>query len=215
MTKLKEMLIENKKLFHNPNPIIREISKDKYFEVLKDFVWNDNYPEFYEDNEIHGVSHIERVILLSFYLYINLYDKEGLNGNDLLVILYAAAYHDVGRYSNGEEVDHGRKSARIFRKLEKNIESDLIDMICIIVEAHSLNENNLYGFITKNGIHQNDKIFKLMKIIQDADMLDRTRFLIYLNIQSVVSKRIIDSDKLFFEISKLNITTAINLVEII
>ena len=57
--------------------------------------------EFFIYVWIHGIAHNERVALLSCYIGI----QEGLDIEELRLVLEAAKYHDIGR---GYEGNHGK-----------------------------------------------------------------------------------------------------------
>ena len=76
--------------------------------------------EFFINDTIHGISHNERVALLACYIGI----KEGLNNDELKLVLEAAMYHDIGR---GFEGNHGHNSATIVDRNKEYIFPDLSD----------------------------------------------------------------------------------------
>ena len=86
-------------------------------EILLNYVKN-NIPE--QVSSLHGLSHLERVEKIGHFLA----DK---NGADKEVISLFAYFHDLGRLDNGEDIEHGARSAQIVRDLYSQKLIDITD----------------------------------------------------------------------------------------
>ena len=109
--------------------------------ILNDVIQNVKEQYFIKD-EIHGIKHNERVVLLACYIGI----KEKISDEELKILLNAALYHDIGR---GYEKNHGKVSAELIEKNKEyifpNVKSEDIQIIKALCECHS-NDDNKYEF---------------------------------------------------------------------
>ena len=128
--------------------------------------------EFFINDSIHGISHNERVALLSCYIGI----QEGLNTEELKLVLEAAKYHDIGR---GYEGNHGKYSTIIIDRNKEYIFPDLndneINIIKALCHGHSVDDGRYEEIAEMYGIGNIDQFKKLLNIVKDADALDRVR----------------------------------------
>ena len=126
---------------------------NEIFSKVRTFAYNNS-----EKNDIHGFTHVERVLKLSSEIGIV------LNAN-LPVIKIAALLHDVGRYlkKNDEVRNHAEMSAEIaedfFIKNNFNIVIEDVENILHCIRAHSFS----------NGLEP--KTLEA-KILSDTDKLD-------------------------------------------
>lgn len=139
--------------------------------ILNDVIQNVKEQYFIKD-EIHGIKHNERVVLLACYIGI----KEKISDEELKILLNVALYHDIGR---GYEKNHGKVSAELIEKNKEyifpNVKSEDIQIIKALCECHS-NDDNKYEKIAKNyGINNINQFKKILEILKDADALDRVR----------------------------------------
>lgn len=214
MTKL-QILLNNTMQFQSV--ILMTVINDKDYEIFKKFVYDNQYSQFYKESGIHGIGHIERVLLLSFYLFICLRDVFYLNKTDLIVILFSAAYHDVGRFGDKEDENHGKKSADIFSGLGKVEDVSMVNDICEIIIAHSLREYTLEYYTIKSDYDIHEKRYILLRLLRDADILDRVRFFsnLGLDYKKMKIKRFLNPNSLYFDISKSSIEEACQLLDVL
>ncbi len=178
------------------NKIIEIVRNNAVFqEVMSDFK-----EEFFIDDNIHGISHNERVALLACYIGI----QEGLNDDELRLVLEAAKYHDIGR---GFEGNHGQYSAIIIDRNKEhifpNLSEDEINTIKALCHGHSVDDKRYIEIAKLYGIENIEKFKKLLDIVKDADALDRVRLprfgqLEEKYLRTETSKRIIDFSKELF-----------------
>ncbi len=117
-------------------------------------------------NELHGVSHVARVMFWVSFLY-RLPTYKMLRGNEITAIT-AALIHDLARTSNSEDLIHGQAAVDTdrYRTLTENIlSSDKDKESCYnAVEMHCRQDDDC---------SHKDVVWQLLK---DADAIDRGRF---------------------------------------
>ena len=128
--------------------------------------------EFFINDSIHGISHNERVALLSCYIGI----QEGLDIEELKLVLESAKYHDIGR---GYEGNHVKYSTIIIDRNKEYIFPDLnddeINIIKALCHGHSVDDSRYEEIAEMYGIRNIEQFKKLLDIVKDADALDRVR----------------------------------------
>lgn len=152
--------------------------RNKYNQIDKDIIVK---------RGIHNINHNNRVAILSMIIAKN----EGLFENDIDnrakdILLSAAYYHDIGR-KKGIITDnfgpHSKNSARKINKIDltyangkKYTERDK-KILQAVVEAHEGKDKNMDKICRKYQIGEEDIEYttQMMKIIKDADALDRVR----------------------------------------
>ena len=158
-------------LSENSEPLYKIIETVKNNAVFQDVMSNIK-EEFFINDSIHGISHNERVALLSCYIGI----QEGLDIEELKLVLEAAKYHDIGR---GYEGNHGKYSTIIIDRNKEYIFSDLndneINIIKALCHGHSVDDSRYEEIAKLYGIRNIDQFKKLLNIVKDADALDRVR----------------------------------------
>ena len=136
---------------------------------------------------IHGISHNDRVALLSMIIAKNEGILEGDTDNRTKDILLTAAYlHDIGRKVGKIAFNvgpHAKRSARKINKMhvrymngQPYTEEDK-NILKAVVEAHEGKDEIMDKLCGKYHISEEDKGYtkKLMTILKDADALDRVR----------------------------------------
>lgn len=128
--------------------------------------------QYFIKDSIHGISHNERVALLACYIGI----KEGLNNDELRLVLETAIYHDIGR---GFQGNHGTISSEIIEK-NKNflfpmLKDEEIQIIKALCNGHSIDDKRYIEIAKIYGIENIENFKKLLNIVKDADSLDRVR----------------------------------------
>lgn len=125
-------------------------------------------------SRIHGQRHIERTAILSGCLALLL----GLSEREFLLCLEAAKYHDTGRILDGEDPEHGRRSARKIPDLCRSYTETEQTLLQAVITAHSLPDREelpVFRYYCKNDIEAYRKYRSMIKILKDADALDRFR----------------------------------------
>ncbi len=153
---------------------------------------NNMKEDFLYKSKFHGLYHSEKVLLFSYLLGKN----QGLNDEQMQIIMDAAVYHDIGRIADNEDEQHGLVSSNRLIKEKNNILSNPIykddanfSYLRLICDAHSRHDK--YDKLTfENYVYDNEvtninfeTFKKLSDILKDADALDRTRFM---NVTSAV-----------------------------
>lgn len=134
--------------------------------------------KFLYKSVFHGLHHSEKVFLFAYI--IGKYNN--LSEIDLQILSDAAMYHDIGRIDETEDSFHGLNSAK---NIEKVIDSEIyrdsqnLAILKAICDGHSRDDKYINLIADDYEIaSQNFKRFEnLLKILKDADALDRTRFM--------------------------------------
>ena len=131
---------------------------------------------FYKDTiPEHGADHVEKVLFNAMYIG----QQEGLNNEEMKVLIEAAKYHDTGRASAG--VEHGIQGAKASGKYLINGHSeDEVAMIQAAIHYHAIpdNEMALGALFEIYNVKEEyrESVSKIAAILKDADALDRSRF---------------------------------------
>lgn len=134
----------------------------------------------YLDSDYHGKSHAERVCFLSFVIsaYMNLPEEF------IKVLIQASLLHDTGRMSDIDDSNHGLIGAERINSMEL-LEDDFKSrkLTQFLIEAHEINfekdQLSLINVMKKYDIENNIENLTLLRILMDADALDRTRFNVF------------------------------------
>ena len=114
----------------------------------------------------HGVGHTRRVLCLAMKLA----EKYGLSDNDKKILALACCYHDIGRWNDWTDDEHGKKSAEKMLKLKLNEMHDLdneeLEMVLDLIVFHSLDDE----------LWEREEGRLMYQILKDSDALDRLRF---------------------------------------
>lgn len=196
---LKEKVGINNDYQISVNDIEAVIQANNYRQVISDRL-NLIGEQFYSKFEYHDVNHALRVALFS--LVIANYIK--IDKNDFNLIIDAALLHDVGRVDDYEDFNHEKLSAKIaldIKKIDSYYDVNKINLLLAIIEGHRSDVCD--NLIPKSyNVEEIDKYQRLLKIIKDADILDRTR---------LFKISLIDINELNYEISKRLFKFAINI----
>lgn len=148
---------------------------------------------------LHGINHIVRV-LFNAYAIVTL---ENINDRDKKIIIESAKLHDIGRISDGEDEEHGAKSAIKARDIlkEKGMSSEQIDEICFLIKEHSIpkDKNNEHIQELPEKLRENYRY--CLNCLKDADKLDRVRIgdLDFKRLSTDSAKRLIETSKYIYE----------------
>ncbi len=143
------------------------IKNDVKFGIFCNHINRINVDSIY-NSQVHGMKHIINVTFFSYLIGCN----EKLSIDDMDILLDSALYHDIGRNSDNEDIEHGYRGATKIMRLTKNNK-----IIPAIIHAHSLLDNEADCIFEQYHIEksQYDRYIKLLSILKDADALDRFR----------------------------------------
>ena len=119
---------------------------------------------------VHGSGHINRVILLAGLIAWG----ENLEERLFRQYLVAASYHDVGRYFDGLDLNHGLNSAQKIPGLT-DFTGEALKEIQGAVAAHSQPDVRLEEMVALFSPKNMPRAIRLAKLLKDADNLDRVR----------------------------------------
>jgi hypothetical protein len=118
---------------------------------------------FVRPHTIHGLSHTRRVLIHA----VALAPAAGLDPVELEALVYAAAWHDIGRTHDGVDPDHGHQS--VARIMDLNLACDLppemLEALLFAIEWHA----------TDDELAAHDARLRVLWTLKDADGLDRVR----------------------------------------
>lgn len=156
--------IENNRNYNNN---VYGIPYSKEYVRYKELVRIDDY---FEPDGMHGVKHTKNVLYLSLILA----EMIGLKEIEKEMLAYSAAFHDIGRDSNGVDDKHGEKALIKLagKALDKILDFEQIEIIKKVIQFHCLDDGAFYKEIGVSKYNV-EGIFMCLK---DADALDRTRF---------------------------------------
>ncbi|MBU3812005.1 MAG: DUF1232 domain-containing protein [Candidatus Niameybacter stercoravium] len=153
-----------------------ECSLDAVYKKFANYIEDAHY---YDSKGVYGSEHVMRM------LYINLvqamYDK--LSDKEKNILIHACIYHDIGRIDRNRDPKHGSRS---WDKLKQLTEYNLLikssfdekeeDLIRFLIIAHSLDDLVAIELLEESKIIDQEMAIKLLKMLKDADSLERTRF---------------------------------------
>lgn len=126
--------------------------------------------EYLYQSHIHGVAHIERVLLFGGLIAM----QNHCNEEDTKLLLTACSYHDIGRIDDSLDDDHGRRSSE---KLPSVISLSSEDMAIVqaAIYSHSIDDSRMENVIASFSILDKARAIRIAKMLKDADALDRVR----------------------------------------
>ncbi len=126
--------------------------------------------EYLYQSHIHGMAHIERVLLFGGLIAM----QNHCNEEDTKLLLIACSYHDIGRIDDSLDDDHGRRSSE---KLPSVISLSSEDMAIVqaAIYSHSIDDSRMENVIASFGILDKARAIRIAKMLKDADALDRVR----------------------------------------
>ena len=122
------------------------------------------------DSEVHGPGHIHRTLLYAALIAW----QEELAEADVRQLFLAAAYHDVGRSSDGYDLYHGARSALRLAELTGVSGEDLVELQAAVA-AHSRPDDDMEPILRAYGPEDYPRTLALTRLLKDADNLDRVR----------------------------------------
>lgn len=136
--------------------------------------------EVFDPDGVHGLLHIQRVILLTLLIT----KKVSIEDSDKIILIISALLHDIARKNNNVDHLHGTKALKkikqnkiMFNIFNSKIKSAEDRIICeMVIAGHALNDKVAEDLIIKNeGIENKKRAITLLKRFKDIDALDRVR----------------------------------------
>lgn len=150
-------------------PLIEGLKQWNYYPQVLEAINTLNVDALYK-SAVHGSGHINRVLLMAALIAW----QEQLDKDLLQQYLLAASYHDVGRYFDGLDLEHGARSAE---KLPQIIElcGEPLREVQAAVAAHSQPDHKMEEMVSSYAPFDFDRTIQLACLLKDADNLDRVR----------------------------------------
>ena len=124
-------------------------------------------------SRLHGIDHTRRVTFNARVLGI----LDNLSESEMRILLTASQYHDIGRESDDEDVEHGSESSKKILasgKLDQFTQEDK-DLICFLIAEHSKSKNDNEHSLSDISDDKREEYKKMLSYLKDADKLDRVR----------------------------------------
>jgi len=141
----------------------------QFYPLLLEAIQTLNVDALYK-SPVHGSGHINRVLILSGLIAC----QEKLAEPLLRQYLMVASYHDVGRYFDGFDLDHGARSAEQLEGLTACTGERLLEMQGAVA-AHSQPDHRMDEMILGYAPSDMERARHLARLLKDADNLDRVR----------------------------------------
>ena len=132
--------------------------------------------QFHRPESIHGISHMKRVLLHAFFLSF----LEQLSAKDRKVLLYAAAFHDIGRSHDALCERHGADSIEKMHKLvtlQEQLEPEDLRALQFVMQWHCIADQRGLRALSEMPVAEQTRIKRLFFLFKDCDALDRVRIL--------------------------------------
>lgn len=151
------------------SPMIENLRRWHYFPQVLEAIETLKVEALY-CSPVHGSGHINRVLLLSALIAW----REDLEESLLQQYLLVASYHDVGRISDGLDLDHGSRSALQLEALTGIGGERLLEMQGAVA-AHSQADGKMTEMVQGFAPKDQARALELAGLLKDADNLDRVR----------------------------------------
>ena len=132
--------------------------------------------QFHRPESIHGISHMKRVLLHAFFLSF----LEQLSAKDRKVLLYAAAFHDIGRNHDALCERHGADSIEKMNKIvvvQQQLDAEDLRALQFIMQWHCIADQRGVKALGEMPAAEQERIKRLFFLFKDCDALDRVRIL--------------------------------------
>lgn len=121
-------------------------------------------------SHIHGVNHIERVLLFGGLIAM----QNNCTEADTKLLLTACSYHDIGRIDDSLDDDHGRRSCEKLPSVV-TLPAEELAIVQAAIHAHSIDDSHMEDVISSFHITDKNRALAIAKMLKDADALDRVR----------------------------------------
>lgn len=170
MTERISTLMNTESLLWDEN--IRKLAGSDYYSSFTKMYDKTDWSIMYH-SRIHGVDHIERVMLLGSIICM----QQGFDRSTTDLVMAACAYHDIARVNDVYDYGHGRRGANKLEQLsdQLSIAGDDLHIIQAAIAVHSTEDELLDNFMGIYGVDDTDQCRIVAKALKDADGLDRVR----------------------------------------
>jgi HD superfamily phosphodiesterase len=154
-------------------PLVAELKKSAYFDLLMKAFEELKTERLYK-SPVHGMGHIERVMLLGAIIAM----QQDFSRRETELLLYACSYHDLGRIDDSRDDRHGKRSADMLAGFaDPGIGAEELRCIRSAVATHSTKDSFLDSFAAEYRVPDEymDLCRLLCRGLKDADNLDRVR----------------------------------------
>ena len=169
MAKNKVLTLLKKGRWGEDEALIRGLEAWTHYPLLLETYANLREDALY-DSEVHGRGHIHRTLLYAALIAW----KEDLAEADVRQFFLAAAYHDVGRSSDGYDLYHGARSALRLEELTGVTGEELTELKAA-VSAHARPDSDMESVLRAHEPEDYPRTLELTRLLKDADNLDRVR----------------------------------------
>lgn len=125
-------------------------------------------------SRVHGISHIERVMLLGAIVAM----QQRFSVRETELLLFACSYHDIGRENDWRDDRHGKRGADMLASIPfPEISADEMKSIQTAIATHSTKDAYFEFFADEYQVPREElKLCHLLCMaLKDADNLDRVR----------------------------------------
>ena len=153
--------------------VIAELKQSAYYEYLMK-AYDALQTERLYESRIHGLGHIERVMLLGAIIAM----QQGFSARETELLLTACSYHDIGRINDRRDDQHGKRSADALPGMKlPGIREEELRCIQAAVATHSTHDAQIDSFAKEYRVpdEKTELCHRLCKGLKDADNLDRVR----------------------------------------
>lgn len=153
--------------------LVAELKKSEYW-VLLMRAYGELRTEFLYKSRTHGMTHIERVMLLGAIIAM----QQGFSARETELLLIACSYHDIGRRDDSADKWHGKRGADYLPLIPlPEISKEELRCVQTAIATHSARDSLIDSFAEEYGVGDEDIALcrLLCKALKDADNLDRVR----------------------------------------
>lgn len=149
--------------------LIEGLKAWRFYPLLTKALQNLKVDALYK-SPVHGSGHINRVLLMSGLIAW----QEDISESLLRQYFAASSYHDVGRYFDGLDLEHGVRSAEKLASLTDYEGEPLLELQAAVA-AHSHPDHRMEAILMLYAPVDLERTRRLACLLKDADNLDRVR----------------------------------------
>ena len=164
--------------------VINIIKNSKYFKTYVNIIEELDETVIYDKSIKHGITHNYRTSVLAAYLGI----KDKLDEADFSILILASLYHDIGKKDDSFDPSHGMRSAKKLRSLKLNLSDADKILLRAVITAHSVESSKMSEVLDMYGIKSKLRAKRLIRILKDADTLDKVRLTTGIDSRYISSK---------------------------
>lgn len=129
---------------------------------------------WFECIEIHGVQHTKRVMLHAVMLC----RLRKMSLADMVIVIVAAMYHDIGRTNDLDDDHHGQAAVKKMGRLKLPYhvkDPALKRVVNFLISTHCVGDEKAYEYLKKTSFKDKERVKHMYQVLCDADALDRVR----------------------------------------